>query len=64
MPKTIYFGDDSSGIDVTWTKSTQRIYISGWFDGFVGIQGESLTLKEFFDRLEITEKDVKKVFKK
>jgi hypothetical protein len=71
MPKTIYLtGDDDSylstcsGIDITWTKSTQRLYIGGWYDGCVGIESKSLTLKEFFDKLGITEKDIKKALKK
>lgn len=66
MPKTIYLKKDysNSGIDITWTKTTQRITIGGWYDGCVGIEGESLTLREFFNRLGITEKDIRKAFKK
>lgn len=60
MPKTMCPGGDanrSSGINVTWTPSAQRLDISGWFDSFVGIEGGSMSLREFFDELGITEKD-------
>jgi hypothetical protein len=66
MPTTIFLTKEyaNSGINVTWTKTTQRISIGGWYDGCIGIEGESLTLHKFFDRLGITEKDVKKAFNK
>ena len=64
MPKTLYTGSkDNSGVDITWTPTAQRIDIGGWYDGgWAGIQGESMTLHEFFDRLGITEKDCQKAF--
>jgi len=62
MPTTIYVPQDipdmHSGISITWTKSAQRIDISGWYDQFVGIEGSSFTLSEFFKKLGITKKDV------
>jgi len=66
MPKTIYFPPDAkySGIDVTWTPSSGRLRIGGWYDGMVGIQGDSMPLAEFFKQLGITEKDTKKAFAK
>lgn len=65
MPTKFYVPKDarSSGMSVTFTKSTQKIYISGWYDTIVGIQGETMTLKELFDKLGITEKDCQKAFK-
>jgi len=62
MPKTICIPEDAkhSGIDITWTPSAGRLDIGGWYDTMVGIQPESMTLAEFFARLEITEKDVQK----
>lgn len=54
---------DRSGIDITWTKSDQNLSISGWYDTCVGIEGEVLTLKKFFDLLGITKKDCEKAFK-
>lgn len=69
MPKTIYFSggiaessDGDDGIDITWVASKQRLDIHGWFDGFVGIEGGSITLREFFDRLGIKERDCKRAF--
>lgn len=55
---------DHSGIDITWTKTAQRIDISAWHDSCVGIKGGSMYLREFFDALGITEKDCRKAFKK
>lgn len=63
MPKTITLGNDNSGIDITWTPSASRLDISGYFDEFVGIEGGSFTLAEFFKELGITEKDARKAFK-
>ncbi len=63
MPKTIFLGNESNGISVTWTPSARRIDIHGWFDNIVGIEGRSFTLAEFFRELGITEKDVIKAFK-
>ena len=66
MPKRIYIPQDAShsGIDITWTKSAQRIDIGGWYDSCVGLSGGSLMLREFFDQLGITEKDCAKAWKK
>lgn len=64
MPKKFYIPADAvrSGIDVKWTKSAQRLSIGGWYDTCVGLEGEAMTLREFFDRLGITERDCKKAF--
>lgn len=63
MPNRIYFGGDSSGIDVTWTKTRQRLDIGGWHHGCVGIEGGSMNLREFFGALGITAKDCEKAFR-
>lgn len=63
MPRTLNLGNDSSGITITWTPSASRLDISGYFDEFVGIEGGSFTLAEFFKKLGITKKDVDKAFK-
>jgi len=62
MPTKMQFARNSSGIDVTWTKSAQRLDFSGWYDSCVGIEGDSMSLREFFDTLGITEKDCKKAW--
>ena len=66
MPKTIYLPEDAkhSGIDITWTKTAQRLSIGGWYDSCVGICAKDITLGEFFLKLGITEKDCQKAFKK
>ena len=52
-----------SGIDITWTPSAQRLDVGGWYDTCVGLETHSLTLRQFFDELGITEKDCAKAFK-
>lgn len=69
MPKTAYFptgagGTTRSGIDVTWTKSSGRIRIGGWYDSIVGIESSDMPLAMFLMKLGITEKDVERSFKK
>lgn len=54
------YEESSSGICIDYIKSRKRIYISGWYDSCVGIQGDSLELKDFFLKLGITENDCKK----
>jgi len=65
MPNKIYLpaGDsgESSGISISWTQSTECLYISGWYDSFVGIEGTSMTLQELIDKLGIKDKTIKKL---
>ena len=65
MPTRITIPEDANreGIDITWTPSAQRISIGGWYDTCVGIcQTERMSLRQFFDKLGITERDCKKAF--
>lgn len=66
MPKTFYISPEhsNSGISVEYIKTKRDIYISGWYDDFVGIEGERMGLDEFFNRLGITEKDCAAAFRK
>lgn len=65
MPKTIYFPENatSSGVDVTWTKTSGTLSIGGWYDDFVGIEHESIYLCDFFKKLGIGEKELKRAIK-
>jgi hypothetical protein len=65
MPKLLHLAGEChhSGIDITWTPSAQRLDVGGWYDSFVGLETHSLTLRQFFDELGITEKDCAKAFK-
>lgn len=65
MPTTIILPEDArfSGIDITWTPSASRLDIGGFYDGFCGIENQSLSLAEFFQYLNITEKDIRKALK-
>ena len=53
-----------SGIYITWTPSAQRLDVGGWYDLFNGLKTHSLTLRQFFDELGITEKDCAKAFRR
>jgi hypothetical protein len=66
MPKRLDLTDSyrHSGIDITWTPSAQRLDVGGWYDSFVGLETHSLTLRQFFDELGITEKDCAKAFRR
>lgn len=55
--------DPTSGISVEWTKTAQRLDFYGWYNTHVGIEGDSMTLREFFDALGITEKDCAKAWR-
>jgi hypothetical protein len=63
MPKTIFLGNESNGMSVTWTPSAQRVDIDGWYDGICAIDGGSFKLSEFFRELGITKKDIRKALK-
>lgn len=44
----IYIGDSRhSGIDITINKKNRSFYVSGWYDGCVGIQGAEIKLDDF-----------------
>ena len=51
--KTVYFSGvlARSGIDVTYVKKDMTIRISGWYDGFVGIEPVTLPLAEFLTKI-------------
>lgn len=68
MPKKIVLPkrDDcyrSSGIDITWTKSAQRLDVGGWYDDCVGIESTSMSLREFFDLLGIKQSDTERAWR-
>lgn len=65
-PKRIDFTDDEwsrSGIAVEYVKRRNVISVYGWYDTMVGIQGGSMPLGEFLDRLGIGETDVRRALK-
>lgn len=66
MPKVLFLPKGKisySGISIAWTKTYKRLDVAGWYDSYCGIQGSSLTLREFFDELGITEQDCNRAFK-
>ena len=54
QPKqTIWTGNGRAGVDIRFVKSTQTLYIGGYYDTFVGIESEAMSLRDFFQRLGI-----------
>jgi hypothetical protein len=61
MPKKIYMSESkSSGLDVTYYKTTRRIEFGGWYDHIVGIEPTEMSLREFLNKLGITLRDCEK----
>ena len=55
----LYIGHgDRAGIDISYNRSKQSFYISGWYDTMVGIEGEEISLKELLEVFKITKKDI------
>ena len=52
-PARIELGNSSSGICIEYIKSRNVLWIWGWYDGMVGIQGTEIPLDEFCQRLGI-----------
>ncbi len=46
-------GYQNSGIQVKYIKSRDMLYISGWYDSVVGIEGTEIRFKDFCQRLGI-----------
>lgn len=62
--KPAYFGRDvGAGVDIAFIRAHQTIVIGGWYDHMVGIEAETLSLREFFARVGITERDCRKAFR-
>ena len=61
--ETAYFGADHgrSGISVRYTRRRLAISISGWYDGMVGIEGETLPLVDFLARIGVSTKDLMRI---
>ena len=65
MCRVIYIPGNANyrGVEIAWTSSTEQLDIGEWYN-LARIPSESMTLAEFFQKLGITEKDVRKAFKK
>ena len=48
-----------SGVDITYVKSRNVLYIGGWYDSYVGIPSTEMSVPEFCEKLGITAKDGK-----
>lgn len=59
-PMRIDIGDGVSGIAIEYVKSKKRLDIFGFYDHFVGIEGDSISLAEFCEKLGITREDLPK----
>jgi len=52
--------DDRSGIVVEYVRRRRVLGLYGWYDNFVGIEGDEIALGDFLKRLGITVDDVRK----
>ena len=51
------------GVQISYTKSKQRITVFAWH-GIVGMHDPTtFTLREFLDRLEVSDRDLRRVLK-
>ena len=57
-PKQIRIGDKSSGVIIEYVKSRKTIYVNGWYDTIVGIEGVEMSLDAFCEQLGIQRKDL------
>jgi len=60
-PKSIIFGDASSGIGVEFVKSRRVIRVHGWYDELVGIEAHEITLVDFCRKLGIGKRELLQV---
>ena len=53
-PRRVEFGtNQSAGIRIEYIQRRKILYIRGWFDHFVGIEGGEIALVEFCKQLGI-----------
>lgn len=65
MPKKIIAaGTTHTGVSLEWTPSTRRLYVTGWYDGMVGIDEKVWDLESLCKELGITHKDLEAVAKR
>lgn len=55
-------GYDRMGIEILYKADTNEVEVCGWYDGSVGIAAETVSLKDFLDRVGIPRVAVLKVF--
>ena len=60
----IDIGGRNSGISVSYLKSRRILYISGYYDSMIGIEGAEMSLGEFLKALGISLKDCEKELEK
>ena len=53
-PKSIIFGDDHSGIEISHIKERDMLEVWMWYDTIVGTEPEEISVDEFKKRLAIT----------
>jgi len=61
LPKFIQLGDERSGIQVEYIKRRKALYLFGWYDHCVGIEGGEIALLDFCKQLGINGKDLKEL---
>lgn len=63
-PKGITIGTERSGIKVEFIRRRQVLNLFGWYDHFVGIEGDEIPLGEFLAKLGIDLKMCRKALEK
>ena len=55
--KQLLTGEKYAGVDVTYDTSNHLVTLSGWYDTYVSIAPETVTLTQFLHQLNITTED-------
>jgi hypothetical protein len=55
--------NDASGVSIEYRKRDKTVYISGWYDHFVGIEGQRVELIWLLESLEAID-DMEKAIRK
>jgi hypothetical protein len=53
-----------SGVDVAYDATTRTLTIGGWYDSFVGIEPQTVSLDEFLRQLGVRKKHCVQVFER
>jgi hypothetical protein len=66
MSKTLHIPNEEAknGITVTYTKSSNTIFISGWYDNCTAIEGRKYKLDQFLLELGIADDDITRTLSK
>ena len=58
QPRKIVVGDKHEGVAIQFIKSRKVVFVYGWYDTYIGIEGNDIPLEDFCRRLGIQRKDL------